>query len=76
MTSRPKIPASIRQQVSLFNPQTQIWNQHFAWSQDGLYAEGQTASGRATIDALRLNSERLVRARKIWMLVGLHPSLD
>jgi len=37
---------------------------------------GRSACGRATIQALRLNDDRLVRARQIWKLVGLHPPLD
>ena len=34
--------------VSVFNPSTQEWHKHFAWSDDGLHIVGQTAVGRAT----------------------------
>jgi hypothetical protein len=31
---------------------------------------------RATIELLRLNNPWLVQARRIWILVGLQPSLE
>lgn len=62
--------------VSLFNPCAQEWHKHFAWSGDGLRILGQTAIGRATVDALRLNNAWLVAARRIWVQAGLHPPLE
>ncbi|HSN74284.1 MAG TPA: HNH endonuclease [Anaerolineae bacterium] len=62
--------------VLLFHPCTQSWRDHFDWSEDSLKIVAMTACGRATIDALRLNDDRLVRARQIWKLVGLHPPLE
>ena len=62
--------------VSLFKPHVQLWSDHFAWSEDGLRIVGLTACGRATIEALHLNSDRLIQARQIWILVGLHPPLE
>jgi len=35
--------------VSLFNPRTQKWTSHFAWSFDSTKVEGLTAIGRATV---------------------------
>lgn len=62
--------------VSLFNPREQVWLEHFAWGGNGLYVVGLTAIGRATCEALRLNHEWLVRARRIWISAGWHPPLD
>lgn len=62
--------------VPLFNPRSQAWQDHFTWSNDGLRVIGRTACGRATIEALHLNSDWLVRARRIWILAGLHPPLE
>lgn len=62
--------------VPLFNPRTQMWHDHFAWSQDGLLLTGRTVCGRVTIEALRLNSDWLIRARHLWILAGLHPPLE
>jgi hypothetical protein len=60
----------------LFKPRIQVWREHFAWSKDNLYIVGLSACGRATIETLHLNDPRLIQARQIWLLVGLHPPLD
>jgi hypothetical protein len=62
--------------ISLFNPRMQAWSEHFAWSNDSLYIVGQTAYGRATVEALHVNNEWLVRARRIWIVAGVHPPLE
>jgi hypothetical protein len=62
--------------VTLFQPRLQLWTENFAWSNDGLLAIGLTACGRATVETLHLNDLRLIQARRIWMIVGLHPPLD
>jgi hypothetical protein len=61
------------ERVPLFNPRTQEWKTHFAWSGDGTRIVGRTASGRATVEALYLNSEFRVRSRAIWVEAGYHP---
>lgn len=66
-----------QQIVSLFNPRRDEWNQHFAWSPDGLRLTGTTPIGRATIELLDINDDRhngrvlLIRERDL--LDGLHP---
>ncbi|MFQ5857255.1 MAG: HNH endonuclease [Anaerolineae bacterium] len=60
----------------LFDPATQQWYDHFTWSEDGLLIIGKTPSARATIEALRLNSDWIVQARRIWIRAGLHPPLE
>jgi hypothetical protein len=59
--------------VPLYNPRTQPWNEHFAWSDDGIQIVGLTAIGRATVVALQLNRPLLVSARRRWVLAGWHP---
>lgn len=59
--------------VDLFNPRTQIWSEHFRWTPDGTYIVGETTTGRATVDALRLNNELAVEVRRNWVLAGWHP---
>lgn len=61
------------QSVSLFNPQLQVWNEHFAWSDDGLSLVGLSPIGRATIVALKMNRSQLVWARGLWVKLGEHP---
>jgi len=62
--------------VTLFRPRQQHWSDHFAWSRDGLTIIGLTACGRATVEVLHFNDPRLIQARQIWILVGLHPPLS
>jgi len=62
--------------VPLFNPNSHAWRDHFSWSKDGLRIVGHTTIGRATVEALRLNNDWLVRARRIWVIAGLHPPLE
>ena len=62
--------------VQLFNPRRQKWSRHFTWSPDGTHIIGLTASGRATVIALKLNSIFAVVARHEWVSAGWHPPQD
>ncbi len=68
-------PATGRR-LTLFNPRTQDWRKHFAWSANGCEIIGQTPTGRATVAALQLNNEFVVPARQIWVSAGWHPPRD
>jgi hypothetical protein len=59
-----------------FHPRLQRWSEHFAWSEHGDTMTGLTSCGRTTIEALRLNNDWLMQARRLWRLVGLHPPLE
>lgn len=59
--------------VSLYNPRKQQWHEHFQWINRGLIIEGKTDVGRATISRLKMNQQRLLRARRNWILAGNHP---
>lgn len=59
--------------VSLFHPRKAIWSDHFVWDATCVYILGITATGRATVDALKLNREGLVNLREITKLTGEHP---
>lgn len=59
--------------VPLFNPRTQNWKEHFRWSKNGILIEEVTPSGRATIEALKMNNQFLVESRSFWVLAGWHP---
>lgn len=61
------------QRVRLFHPRQQRWNRHFRWSEHGTLIFGKTICGRATVKALQMNRERLVRARRLWVSWGEHP---
>lgn len=62
--------------VPLFNPRTQPWHEHFAWTASGTHIIGRTPIGRATVVALKLNNDEIVQARLFWVNVGWHPPLD
>ncbi|MEA5417769.1 HNH endonuclease signature motif containing protein [Spirulina sp. CCNP1310] len=63
----------------LFNPRTQHWADHFAWTSDAVEIVGTSASGRATVSRLDLNDTRyppeesIQSARALWRQVGIHP---
>ena len=59
--------------VLLFNPRQQPWADHFAWSPDGLRVVGRSPEGRATIDLLALNRDRIISIREADRIVGRHP---
>ena len=61
-------------QVPLDDPRRQRWQDHFRWIDDDLTRiEGKTATGRATVELLPMNSRRAVQIRRWLMFVGLHP---
>ena len=60
----------------LFNPSSQILVEHFCWNTDGTQVNGLTSTGRATVDALKLNSPEIVIARRRWVGVGWWPPED
>lgn len=59
--------------VLLFHPRQQSWGEHFCWSDDRLRIVGLTASGRATIDALAMNRDQIVRLRNVWRKLNYAP---
>ncbi|MCL1469842.1 HNH endonuclease [Argonema antarcticum] len=61
------------ERVSLFNPRQNHWAEHFAWAQEGTLIAGLTATGRASVDALKLNNEYVVESRRIWVAENWHP---
>jgi len=65
-----------RKNISIFNPRSQDWHEHFQWSKDGTKIIGKTAAGRVTIVVLNLNRERFIRVRRNWVSAGWHPPKD
>lgn len=67
------IDPAFNELAPLFNPRAQRWHEHFHWAEGGVRIEGLTATGRATVAALRLNDPRRVQLRKIWLSIGWSP---
>lgn len=59
--------------VPLYHPREQNWHDHFLWSSDRLQMVGKTATGRATIEALKTNRIGVVNIRKLLLMIGRHP---
>lgn len=60
-------------EVALFNPRAQTWEDHFEWIESGLRLLGLTPIGRATIIRLKINQDRVLIARRRWIAGGFHP---
>ena len=58
--------------IPLFHPRENVWADHFAWN--GPLLVGRTPTGRATIQALRLNRADAVAVRHLLMNGGDYPS--
>jgi len=58
-------------EVPLFDPRQQSWEDHFRADQATGEIEGLTATARATIACLRINSPAQLRARRLWIAQGL-----
>ncbi len=59
--------------VALFNPRSQMWSDHFRWEEDLETLAGLTATGRATVVALDMNSALRKGARQLWFATGWLP---
>ncbi len=54
-------------EVPLFQPREQVWEDHFQVEPEMGMLLGLTATGRATIDRLQMNSRLQTRARLQWI---------
>jgi len=64
-------------EVSLFNPRTQVWSEHFYWADDGIRIIGRTPIGRATVIALHLSDDPdALEVRRYWVMAGWHPPIS
>lgn len=59
----------------LFHPQQDQWHDHFAWHAGGVEIVGLTAKGRATTALLKMNRPQMIRIRRLWIELGVHPQM-
>lgn len=59
--------------VLLFHPRKQLWSDHFSWTEDFSLIVGLTPTGRATVEALKLNRGGVVNLRNVLKIIGEHP---
>jgi len=57
----------------LFNPRQHTWSEHFSWKEEPTHVLGLTPTGRATVEALKLNRKNLVNLRLAMFVLGEHP---
>ena len=60
------------QTISLFNPRTQLWSEHFEL-QNGANVAGRTSIGRVTVDVLKINLPHRVAHRKALIDEDVYP---
>jgi HNH endonuclease len=59
--------------LPIFHPRTDHWSAHFSWSDDFTLLSGLTPTGRATIELLQMNRQRLVNLRQALLAHDAHP---
>ena len=59
----------------LFHPRTQQWPEHFTLNTDTAEILGLTPTGRATVEALALNSHHALATRQLLIRLGLMGAL-
>lgn len=64
------------EEVLLFNPRIQNWEEHFEWVDNDAQISGVTAIGRATVTCFKMNRPRMILTRRRWVMAGLHPVMS
>ena len=59
--------------VPLFHPRRDRWQEHFDWNENFTRIVGLTPTGRATVEALVMNSEATTNLRQLLYAAGKHP---
>jgi hypothetical protein len=72
-TRTQAIDPATKRLAPLFHPRLHRWEEHFAWDEQYELVIGLTATGRATVEALRLNRVELVNLRRVLYAAGEHP---
>ena len=65
------IDSRTHKKVWLYNPRRMKWSRHFRW--DGPILVGKTATGRATIEVLKINDDDYVETRAALIEEGVFP---
>jgi HNH endonuclease len=61
------------EEVPLFHPRQQRWDEHFRVDVDSGELQGTTPAGRATVASLDLNHPLQLAARLLWLRLRLFP---
>lgn len=56
----------------MFNPRIDVWEEHFVVQKEVPFQlEGKTPIGRLAIERLEMNSPLQLRARALWIALGI-----
>ena len=69
--SQTAVDPETGEDVPLFHPRKDRWNEHFAWQDEQTRIVGLTPTGRATVAKLRMNRAQMVRLRGLWRKLGV-----
>jgi 5-methylcytosine-specific restriction endonuclease McrA len=61
------------QEVPLFHPRKDKWEEHFRWSKGFISIHGLTPRGRATVERLKMNIHARKEGRELWRLTDQWP---
>lgn len=67
--------AESKEDVELFNPRRDRWEDHFCWSLDW-HVQGLTPCGRATAEALGMNRPAIIVIRQLLTEAGRFPKKE
>lgn len=62
-----------RSEQRLYHPRLDHWEEHFRVDQKSGAIQGLTPIGRATVVCFRMNNSVQIRARQLWMRLGIFP---
>ncbi len=62
-----------KEDISLFNPRQNAWNEHFQFNFETFELEGLTKIGEGTINRLKMNDSVQIRARILWIQLEVFP---
>lgn len=71
-TKQAALDPLTRKLVPIFNPRTQIWEEHFVWDETRTQILGLTPTGRATVKCLKMNRVESVNLRMVLVAFGKH----
>ncbi len=71
------IDPSTKRTAPYFNPRSDVWEEHFRWSEAELgLLIGITSIGRATIVGLQINAPTMLELRELLNQLGLLPEIN
>ena len=62
-----------KENLRLFNPRQDMWNEHFSVNLDSSEIERLTEIGIGTINRLKINNMRQIQSRQIWTQSEIFP---